>query len=129
FKIFSWWQVRSSYSYINLDLSNEPGNADTSTIASDEGSSPHNQVEFRSLLTLPRQVEFDTAYRYVSALPAQGVQSYQTLDAHIGWRFSESYGLSVDGTNLLQPHHAEFGGLGGVTAIRRSIYGEITWTR
>lgn len=129
FKIFSWWQIRSSYSYINLDLSNEPGNADTSTVALYEGLSPHNQVEFRSLLTLPKRVEFDTAYRYVSALPAQSVRSYETVDAHIGWHFSESYGLSLDGANLLQPHHTEFGGLGGVTAIRRSIYGEITWTR
>jgi iron complex outermembrane recepter protein len=127
--LFRWWQLRSSYSYINLDLRNEPGNSDTSTIATDEGSSPHNQVEFRSLFTLPKRVEFDTAYRYVSSLPAQNVRSYETVDAHIGWRFSESYGFALDGQNLLQPHHTEFGGLAGVTAIRRSIYGEVTWTK
>ncbi len=39
--------------------------------ASDNGSSPHHQVEMQSLFNLPKHFEFDTTYRYVSALPAQ----------------------------------------------------------
>jgi hypothetical protein len=36
--------------------------------------------------------------------------------------------LSVVGENLMQPHHAEFGGdRGGLVGIKRSVYAQITW--
>jgi hypothetical protein len=36
--------------------------------------------------------------------------------------------LSVVGQNLMQPHHAEFGGdPGGLVEIKRSVYAQITW--
>jgi iron complex outermembrane receptor protein len=65
----------------------------------------------------------------VSALPAQGVESYSTMDVHLGWRCTRQFELSFVGNNLFQPQHAEFGGdSGGLLGIRRSIYAKITWT-
>jgi len=54
-----------------------PGNADTSSVSRDEGSSPHNQITFQSRFNLPKGFEFDQTYRYVSALPAQQVKGFQ----------------------------------------------------
>ena len=78
--------------------------------------------------TLPRRFEADLTYRYVSALPYQGVSAYSTADVRFGWRHGD-FDLSVDGQNLLQPSHGEFGNTPGpVVGIRRTVFGKITWT-
>jgi hypothetical protein len=79
-------------------------------------------------VTTASKLEFDQTYRYVSALPAQTVASYGTVDARLGWHVTPQLELSVVGHNLLQPHHAEFGGdPGGHVGIKRSGYAKITW--
>jgi len=77
---------------------------------------------------LPKKLEFDQTFRYVSALPAQRVGAYATADVRFSWRTSHSVELSVVGQNLFQPHHAEFGGdPGSLVGMRRSVYAKITW--
>ena len=125
-----WWQFRASYSYLNLDLKNIPGNADTSSVNKDEGSSPHNQIGVESRVNLPRGFEFDQTYRYVSALPAQVVSGYSTGDMHLTWHATRQFDFSVVGENLFQPEHDEFSSSPSPTVgIRRSIYASITWRR
>ena len=125
-----WLQLKASYSYINLDLKAKIGNPVLSLLATDEGSSPRNEVSVQSLLNLPRNFEFDQTYRYVSALPAQKVKGYGTADVRLGWRFAPQFELSLVGQNLLQPHHAEFGAdPGALVGIKRSAYAKITWRR
>jgi hypothetical protein len=95
-----------------------------------EGSSPHNQITVQSHFDLPKGFEFDQTYRYVGALPAQLLKSYSTVDVHLAWRATKEFDFSVDGDNLLQPRHAEFGqGVIPVVGIKRSIYAQITWRR
>jgi iron complex outermembrane receptor protein len=87
-------------------------------------------VGFQSLFNLPRHFELDETYRYSSALPAQAVGAYSTVDVRLGWHVGEYLDFSVLGQNLLQPHHSEFGGdPGPLVQIKRSIYGKITWRR
>ena len=125
-----WWQLKASYSYINLDLKTKIGNPVLSQIPSDEGSSPRNEVSVQSLLNLPGNFEFDQTYRYVSALPGQNVKAYGTADVRLGWRPSPHFELSLVGQNLLQPSHAEFGAdPGSLVGIKRSAYAKITWRR
>jgi iron complex outermembrane recepter protein len=128
-KLTSWWQLKATYSYLNLHLESEPGVVDGDGYVSlDEGSSPHNQVTFESQFNLPKKFEFDQTYRYVSALPAQAVKSYSTADTRFSWFTSRQMEFSVIGQNLLQPQHAEFGGdPGGLVGIKRSVYANITW--
>ncbi len=130
-KITHWWQVRGSYSFLHMGLKNEPGFADVGMLLSSyEGSSPRHLVSFQSILNLPKHFEFDQTYRYTSALPAQAVGAYSTLDVRLGWHVGESVDFSVVGQNLLQPSHVEFGGdPGPLVGIKRSIYGKITWRR
>ncbi|MGH7870250.1 MAG: TonB-dependent receptor plug domain-containing protein, partial [Candidatus Dormibacteraceae bacterium] len=124
----SWWELKASYSYLNMDLERRPGSNDPITVLTDEESSPRNQVTVQSFLDLPKRFEFDQTYRFVSALPAQRVGSYGTADARFGWRPTRYLELSVAGQNLLQPYHAEFGGdTGPLVEIKRSAYGKITF--
>jgi iron complex outermembrane receptor protein len=123
-----WWRLAGSYAYLYMDLSRRPDSTDTSTVNSTLGASPHHKAVIESFLDLPGKLEFSQAYRYVSALPAQRVGSYQTVDVRLGWRPAPHIEFSVVGQNLLQPHHTEFGGDPGVlVGIKRSVYAAITW--
>ena len=124
----SWWELRASYSYLNMDLKNKPWSNDPSSVSGDEGSTPRNQVVIQSFVKLPKKLEFDPAFRYVGALPAQMVRSYETADARLGWHLARQLQLSVAGQNLLQPHYAQFGGdPGGLVQIRRGAYANLVW--
>ncbi len=126
----SWWELKGNFSHVHINAAPRPGFNDTTTAASYEGSTPHRIATLQSLLDLPHGVDVDLDYRFVSRLPAQRVQSYQTMDAHASWRLGKSLQFSLDGRNLLQPHHHEFQGDNDLpVGIRRSVYAGITWTR
>jgi len=122
--------LNSSYSYLHFDLKKAAGSLDTSTVTSTENSSPHHQVVIQSSLNLPKNLELDLTYRYVSGLPAQSIKSYSTGDARFGWHIGEGLELSLVGQNLFQPNHAESqGDPGPLVGIKRSAYAKITWRR
>ena len=128
-KVASWFELKASYSYLNLDLASKSGNLGTGMASTDEGSSPRHELVIQPSFNLPKRFELDTTYRYVSALPAQSVKSYSTMDVRVGWRFAGQFELSFVGRNLFQPQHAEFGGdPGGTLGIKRSAYAKIIWT-
>ena len=126
-----WLELKGSYSNVILDLKNKPGVTDPSnTVYMDEGSSPRHQIVIQSLLNLPKGLELDPTYRYVSALPARGIQAYGTMDARIGWHFTRNLEVSLVGQNLFQPHHAEFNGdPGPLVAMKRGVHAQFTWRR
>jgi iron complex outermembrane receptor protein len=124
----SWWQLKGSYSYLHLSTEDKPGYTDTGTVAIYNGSSPHSGIVIQSLFSLPKRFEYDMTYRYVSALPAQAVQAYSTADVRVGWHTGDLE-FSVDGQNLFQPEHGEFGNTPGpVVGIGRTVYAKVTWT-
>jgi iron complex outermembrane receptor protein len=122
------WELRASYSYLDMGLENRASSNDPTSVAGYEGSSPRHQVVIQSFVSLPKKLEFDQTYRYVSALPAQTVESYQTMDARFGWHITPELELSVGGKNLLQPHFAQYGGdPGGLVEVKRSAYAKLVW--
>ena len=51
-------------------------------------------------------------------------------DARLAWRPVPHLELSIVGQNLLQPHHAEYGGdPGPLVGIKRGVYASMTWRR
>jgi iron complex outermembrane receptor protein len=129
-KLAGWWELKGNFSHLRLDAHPRPGFDDTATAASYEGSSPHRMATLQSQVNLPHRAEFDFDYRFVSRLPAQLVESYQTMDAHTSWLLNKSLRFTVSGRNLLQPHHHEFAGDNDLpVGIRRSVYGGIAWIR
>jgi iron complex outermembrane receptor protein len=111
-----------------MNLSKAAGTALGGTPAAVVGSSPRHQVEIRSSFDISKQLQFDFAYRYVSALPAQSAPAYSTADAQLAWRFHPHLELSVSGRNLFQPHHVEYAAdPDGPVGIIRSVYASISW--
>lgn len=125
-----WWEMRPSYSYLEMHMENQPWSNDPSSVAGYNGSSPRHEVAMQSLFTVRKKLEFGQTYRYVAALPAQNVTSYSTADTRLSWHFARQIEGSVVGQNLLQPHHPEFAGdPGGLVGIERSAYAQLTWKR
>lgn len=131
-KVREWWHLKGSYSYLQMHLKDKRGITDATTAASDTGSSPHHEVVVQSLFNLPGKFEFDPTFRYVSALPAQIIKAYSTMDAHFGWHFSNQFEVSVVGQNLFRPNQMEFGvGVPNVpnVGVKRAVYATVTWRR
>jgi iron complex outermembrane recepter protein len=124
------WELKGSYSYLHLSLSDKPQFAKTVSLPVIQGSSPVHQVVLDSRFNLTKAFDFDQIFRYVSSLPGQQVDAYSTADVRLGWRPVKDFDLSLTGQNLLQPHHAEFGIIPGPTVfIKRSVYAKVVWTR
>jgi iron complex outermembrane receptor protein len=124
----SWLRVKGSYSYLNLDFETGPGSGDQSTVTQIEGSSPGHQIVAESLLELPREVELDVIYRFVSELPYRMADAYHTADVRLSWSASESLVLSFVGRNLFDANHAEFtSDPGPSVGVRRSFYANVTF--
>jgi len=122
-RVTTAWRVHASYSFLDMDLHAEPDSLDTTTAASTEGSSPRHRGLVRSSLTFGT-VELDAIWRRVSSLPAQGTPVYSSLNARAAWRPWGPLEVAIVGRDLLQDHHAEFG---GGTEVERSVYGEVAW--
>ena len=86
-----WWRLKAAYSYLHLDLQDQKGFTDTLMLKSLRGSSPNSQAVLRSLMTLPRNFEFDNTIRYVGALHAQHVPAYVTGDSRVGYRLVRAW--------------------------------------
>lgn len=126
----SWWRLQGSYSYLDMDLHRIPGSMDTTTVASDEGSSPRNQARIQSYLDLSRNFDLNLTFRYVAALPYYLVAGYETGDARFAWRPAPRFEFAVVGQNLMQPHHAEYGGdPGPLVGIKRNVLASLTFRK
>jgi iron complex outermembrane receptor protein len=113
-----------------MDMKSNPGSLDTTTAGQLEGSSPHHQARIQSYFDLSRNLELSATWRYVSALPYYMAGGYQTWDARIAWRPVPRVEFAVTGQNLLQPHHAEFGGdPGPLVGIKRNIFASLTFRK
>jgi iron complex outermembrane receptor protein len=126
----TWWRLQGSYSFLRMDMRTAAGSRDTTTVDSLEGSSPHHQMRIQSYFDLSRKIELSATWRYVSALPALAVPGYQTGDARIAWHVVPAAEFAVTAQNLMQPHHAEFGGdPTGLVGIRRSVFASLTFRK
>ncbi|HEY7335206.1 MAG TPA: TonB-dependent receptor [Bryobacteraceae bacterium] len=124
----AFWRLRASYSFLNMNLHKAPGTFDIGSIPGIVGASPRHEAGVDSSFDISKRLQADLIYRYVSALPAQGVPAYSTGDARIAWRFGSHFEISAVGQNLLQPFHVEYiSDPGGPVAIRRSAYVGLAW--
>ncbi len=110
--IAPWWRLNTNYSYLNSDFSaNGPTDniSSTGSVQTYDGSSPKHMVTVHSLFDLPGKIEFDPLYRFVSALPAQKVSAYQTMDLHAQRDLGRHFTVELVGQNLFQHVHDEWG--------------------
>lgn len=126
----SSWRLRASYSFLQMEIGRGRNSQDVGSAPSIEGSSPRHEVTAQSGFDFTKSLSLDLTYRFVSRLPAQNIHSYSTADAQFTWRWKPSLSFSVVGQNLFQPYHYEFASDPPPNvAIKRSVYGQLTWQR
>jgi iron complex outermembrane receptor protein len=123
------WRLTGNYSWFRYGL-NRSNLAPYSTAEDVEGSSPANQVQFRSQLDVSRKVSFDTGVYYVSALTGIGVPGYVRSDARLGWMLNRTVDISLAGQNLLNGRHLEYISNDYVLSSEpgREAYLKVTWS-
>ena len=132
-RLTPWWNLSGSYSFVGVNFhASRPGVdiSSTGSVPTYEGSSPEHQIKIQSNFDIGKRFEFDQDYSYTSALPAQNVRAYQTMNARFDWKCREGFDLSFVGQNLFQPYHFEWGTGDPSEApigIRRAAYVELTW--
>jgi len=121
------WRIIPEYSLNTLDVGHTENSNDIN-IQRLENQLAKHKVGFRSLLSLPHNLECDNTINYVSRLPV-GIPAYTRFDTRLGWKASERTEISIVGQNLLSPRHPEFFDSFTIhnTAVQRSVFGKITW--
>ncbi|MEO8662102.1 MAG: TonB-dependent receptor [Bryobacteraceae bacterium] len=129
-----WWRLSPGFSYLQNHLSLDPRSKDSSyllTHGPTRGDAPKRQVQLRSNIRLPHNLEWDVSAFYVGSLQFGPVPAYTRLDTRLGWRIGETLELSIAGQNLLSPRHIEF--LDSVyvnpTEVQRGVVAKLTWRR
>jgi iron complex outermembrane recepter protein len=127
-QLAQWWQMRGTYSYIDLQLRADPGSTDITSAAS-EDLTPQHQVALRSHMDLPWNLQLDLIGRFVDEMPAI-TPNYMALDARLSWRPTADLEISVSAQNIFDDRHPEFNSsaLGEQpTEVERAVYGKLTW--
>jgi iron complex outermembrane receptor protein len=122
------WKVSPGYSMLRMSLQPDPSGHDN-RIAQIAGYSPGQQFEIRSLLSLRKNIEWDSSLKYVGRLGALNIPGYARLDTRLGWRPGESWELSISGQNLSARRHLEFlddSGLFLQTEVARTVSVKLT---
>ncbi len=125
--VTSIWSLKGSYSYINL-LLDQDSSQDPSFLGK-SGDIPHHKFMLRSQLYLPNDIRLINTGYYVGKLSNQDVGAYFRFDTQIIWKATNNIELSLDGQNLLDDKHPEFGGTlnSPQNEIPRAVYGRIAF--
>jgi iron complex outermembrane recepter protein len=124
-QVTEWWRLQAAYSYLQIQLHNN-----TVLDPDEEGRNPRHQFSLRSMLDLPRNIQFDTVVRYVDSLPALGIDSYLVMDLRLAWQPLKNLELTIIGRDLLDSRHPEFAPSNVAivrTEVEQSVFGKITW--
>jgi len=128
-KPLSWFEMRGSFSHVHVALHSKAGYSQASYATSVEGSSPHREASVQGIFTVAHGLEIVPDYRFVSALPADSLPSYQTADARVSYMIKEHLNAAINGRNLVQARHYEIvGDNSNIVGIKREVFGGLAWS-
>jgi iron complex outermembrane recepter protein len=119
------WRLAPGVSVLQKRLNFKPGSSEI-VGTRQAGNDPQAFALLTSTLNLSRNQLLELSARYVSQLPDPALPAYTELSARYAWRMSDSWELSVRGTNLLHAHHREYPAPAG-TRIDRGVFAEARW--
>ena len=128
-KPLSWWTLKSTFTWFDLDIMPGPDSTDT-TGERREGASPAVRFNISSQMDLPHHLELDTHLYVVDELTRAGIPAYARWDLRLGWRPIKPMELSVSVLNLADNRHPEFSDIAGglmASQVPRSAFGRVTW--
>jgi iron complex outermembrane receptor protein len=115
------WRLSAGFNWLRARLKLKPNSADPMGV-SVEGNDPPQSWLLRSTFDLSAQHELDITMRRISSLPNPTVPAYFAWDVRFGWRLYPNVELSLDGQNLFNRPHAEFGSPLTRSEFGRSVY-------
>ena len=107
-KVTERWMLSPGYAFEQIHLRLDAASQDTTSVLSEEGSSPVHSAQLRSHLNLTRGIGWDASLYFVDRLRSGAIPSYTRLDTGLTWRWTEQLSLSVVGQNLVKDRHLEF---------------------
>jgi iron complex outermembrane receptor protein len=125
YRVNDWWRVFAGYNYLKMNLRTDPGSSDVTSV--NAGPDPSHQISLRSSMNLAHNIEFDVAVRSIGELPNPKVPAYTAVDARLGWKAATNLEISLTGSNLLDPQHAEFGSAPTRSEFTRNFHLGATW--
>jgi iron complex outermembrane receptor protein len=108
YQMSEWWRMSAGGNWLHENLHFNPGSDTIGGIAL-AGDDPSYQIALRSTMTFARDGLLYLDLRHIGALPSPASPGYTELNAHVGWTVSRAVTLALTGSNLLHPHHLEFG--------------------
>jgi iron complex outermembrane recepter protein len=108
YQVSEWWRMSAGGNWLHENLHFNPGSDNIGGIAL-AGDDPSYQIALRSTMTFARDGLLYLDLRHIGALPSPASPSYTELNAHVSWAASRAVTLALTGSNLLHPHHLEFG--------------------
>lgn len=121
-QVLETWRLVGTYSYLQVQLHLDGITNPLILGESEEDENPHHQATLRSLLTLPYNLEFDTALYYVDNVPQRNAAHYLRADLRLGWKPISALDLSLGVRNLFDKQHREFGDVfSGNTVIASEV--------
>ena len=131
YQMSEWWRMSAGGNWLHENLHFDPGSSDIGGIAI-AGDDPSYQIALRSTMTFASSGLLYLDLRHIGALPSPASPSYTELNAHLSWAASHAITVALTGSNLLHPHHLEFGttaaplqlGASGVDS-GRSVFAEV----
>lgn len=132
-------QLTTVYTWMKVNTTLKDGSTDP-TSAGTADSTPEHQVQLRSRIELPWNVQLDSNLFWVGKVPNETyfngagvdvvpVDDYFRLDLRLGWRPRPGVDVSFVGQNLTRASHVEFGNqqFSSASRIPRSFFGKVAW--
>jgi iron complex outermembrane receptor protein len=108
YQVSEWWRLSAGGNWLHENLRFNPGSDTIGGIAL-AGDDPSYQIAVRSTMTFARSGSLYLDLRHIGPLPNPASPGYTELNAHVSWAAWRAVTLALTGSNLLHPHHLEFG--------------------
>jgi len=132
-------QFTTVYTWMKVKTRLKSGSTDPISLATGD-STPEHQVQLRTRVDLPWNVQLDSNLFWVGKLPNETIFSpggqdvvpvddYFRLDLRLGWQPRPGVDVSFVGQNLTEKNHAEFGNqqFSAASLSPRAYFGKVTW--
>jgi len=108
YQMSEWWRISAGGNWLHENLHFDPGSSGIGGLAL-AGNDPSYQVALRSTMTFAGRGSLYLDLRHIGALPSPASPGYTELNTHVSWTASPGITLALTGSNLIHPHHLEFG--------------------
>ena len=126
YQIMPNWRISAGFVAQQLDFELKPDSLDPNQ-GTAEGNDPQQHWRFRSQWTLLDSLQLDLLLRHVDSLPQPQVPAYTAVDINLSWQFKQQLSLSLNGQNLFDSQHSEFGRAADRSEMERRVYVGVKW--